>query len=257
MAIKRDIVFNNRALSSFGFLPLVTSTFVDFPNRQAQEKKIDGSVVGSVINDKGSYGNITREFSFRSVPSKVPYETETEFIKAFIDWSGDHRAQYGKLYDTTRRGYYCNAFIKDISNLTRNFEKCFDVTITFSCQPYWYLEVGQNAITSSGTGTQTITLINPEKYTAYPYIKVKPESSDMQGFSISANNITMTASKTGSYLEFDSEIMNVFRGAEPKNYLISGSRFIRFSPGENTLTFVPIDTTINWDIEVIPRWRCL
>lgn len=255
----RDITFNGRTLHSFGFFLKKGTPIIDFPPREVSTTLIAGSVVGDAITDKGTYGNIERTYSFRTIPSQMPKAGEGEFLKSFIEWAKDNRDSYGKLYDTARRGYFCNAFLKEITDFQKN-GKFYDVTLKFSCQPYWYLESGMDAIikTAAASATTTFYLRNPESFTAYPYFKITLGSgaSSAQGFSLTVNDRTLAITGVTDYIEIDSELMNVFKGIDPKNNLVTGLDFPEFVEGDNEIEFTTT-SSVGWTIECIPRWRCM
>lgn len=250
----RDISFNGRNLQSFGFFLKDDNAFVDFPTRSATTTTIAGSVVGDEISDKGTYGNIERTYTFKSIPQKIPYKSEEKLMKMFIEWVRDHRATYSKLKDTNRKGYFCYAFIKSVGNIIRTAKGYYEGSITFSCRPYWYLESGMNTIKVQATGgiAETVTLINPEANTAYPYIKVSSQSTS--GFTLTVNGKMLTISEIPEYIEIDSQEKNVFKGNTPKNNLMTGTTFPSLKSGDNTISILSIADCV---VEITPRWRCL
>lgn len=258
----RDITFNGRTLHSFGFFLKKGTPIIDFPPREVSTTLIAGSVVGDAITDKGTYGNIERTYSFRTIPSQMPKAGEGEFLKSFIEWAKDNRDSYGKLYDTARRGYFCNAFLKEITDFQKN-GKFYDVTLKFSCQPYWYLESGMDTIKkiSPSTSPFSFDLVNPESFTSYPYFKLSFSSATVSAptVTLTVNDNSLVLTGITDYIEIDSEIMQVFKGNVPKNNVLSSTsipKLPEFKSGINEITITPTDPA-RWTVECVPRWRCM
>ena len=67
------------------------------------------------------------------------------------------------------------------------------------------------------------------------------------------NNATWNFTDIDGYVEVDSEQMNFYKDAEPKNDTVSGDGFPLLYPGENVISYSGAITAVS----VIPRWCCV
>lgn len=258
----RDIYFNGRSMHSFGFYLKEGVDYVDFPQSDIGTTLIPGSRVGEEITDKGTLKNIEKTYSFKTVPCKMPYTDEGKFIKTFVDWANANKGVYGEFLDTTRKGYRCNAFLKDVQNFKKKADGFFEVDLVINRQPYWYLITGLKPIenTSPSNASFSYYLTNPESEPAYPYFKLTVISATVSTptVTIIVNDTPLTLTGINGYIEIDSEKQQAFKGNNPKNDVLSSSsipQFPEFKSGVNEITITPTDPA-RWKVECIPRWRC-
>lgn len=256
----REIIFNERSMLDFGFYLLKGAPIVTIPKRNISTSKIMGSKFGDVLDDEKTYQNVDITYSFRSVPSKVPEADEDVFLMDFSRWLQKAQGSYIKLYDSARIGYYRRAALIEISDITRNFAKCYDISLTFSIQPYWYSDFGQEPVYFTAPGETTFELNNPEDYISYPYFKIKNDTSNTDGFALEVNGKSLEVSTCPDYIEIDSEEGQAFKGKTPKNSLVRGDALLTFQKGINTIRVSPQDsqgtaTSTTFKIEIVPRWR--
>jgi phage-related protein len=247
-----DFVFDNKSLHSFGFTIKERPEF-EIPERDFELVDIAGAD-GSSISDNLRYKNVERVYTINRNPFWQTEKSNQELINSIIDWLYSFDGSYKILRDTYHKGYFCYAVCQNPTSITSATENLLETTVTFSRKPYWYSDVGQQAINyNSGATSATFELFNSENYFSLPYIKVTTEGA----FTLTVNDVEMKASSCSKYLEFDSELQNVFKGSTDKNKVISGDYFPKFKVGKNTITVSSTSDNQITSIQIIPRWRRL
>lgn len=265
MANYRNIVFNGRSFHDFGLYLTNDVDYFDVILPDINSTPIVGSTRGEAIQSLGRYKNKERTYSFKTIPSKMPCDEEL-FIQMFNDFITSASSGYKKLIDSNRNGYYCEAFIKEISKIERVYKNCLKVSITFSCKPFWRNITGDTTIKHSdtlGTGEPIeFTVINPDKYTAYPKFTINNGTTNISGFILRVVNTTgiytftvPSVSKTS--ITIDSEKLNTYSGSTPLNNQVSDD-YLTLAPESNTVTFIPtgLSSPDPWTVSLKPRWRC-
>lgn len=246
--VNRDIVWLGQSMRDWGFYMMKNQPLVFSPTRNFEVVTVEGSPIGSRVVDTNTEENIPMTFNFRSVPSKLPIGDEELFLESFYEWINQGQVEYEKLYDTTKRGYFYRAWLTEVGELIRNFKGCYDISLSFSCLPYLYSDEGYEVMTiPEFSGNKTIDLYNPERYTAYPYIKVT-NTQNTAGFTLG----NLTVSNVDGHVIIDSEKNFIHKTADPLFNLTSGDLPV-LSPGKNQLTFS--STSGSFIIEIYPRWR--
>ena len=83
-----------------------------------------------------------------------------------------------------------------------------------------------------------------------PYLKLNGKGTGKLTIQTANKTDVWTFTTLNGYTECDSELMNFYHGADPKNDTVSGEGFPLLYPGNNTISF---DGGIT-SIEVVPRW---
>ena len=96
-------------------------------------------------------------------------------------------------------------------------------------------------------------LLNPYPFTSKPILRIEGTGKGTLTIQSEGNNVTWNFTAIDGYVEADSEQMNFYKDAEPKNDTVSGDGFPLLYPGENTVSFAGGITAVT----VIPRWCCL
>lgn len=250
----RDIIYNGQSLQEMGLYLMKNQPFVVPSNRNLTSVSVKGSKVGDVIADDEIEQNIPLKLNFRTIPSKLHIEDEKLWLADFVQWAESSKNGYHRLYDTAReQGYFQKAWLTEVGEITRNFKGCYDISLSFSCQPYLYSELGQQKTTiSTFSGNETITLFNPENYNSLPLIRVR-NLSTTTGFTLTVNLTTLTFSECDGYVDIDSEVGNIFSGSTSLNDKVTGDSLPEFVSGNNTIAFT--STSGTFLIEITPRWR--
>lgn len=256
MADFREIVFNGHSMLDFGFYLKKGAPAITVPKRNVKIVSIPGSIVGDTFVDDGNYPNTNITYSFRSVPSKIPTDNEDILLKELTEWLNKSSSKYVKVYDTIRPGYSRRGILTNISDITKNFEGCYDISLTFSVQPYWYSNLGQEArMYSAFTQENTYPVYNPEKYRSYPYIKIS-NLDTTDGFTITIGSRSLQISQVNGYVEIDCETGEVYKGNTPKNQYVTGNKRLYLAAGSNEIEITPASNTPRYQLELTPRWRC-
>lgn len=100
---------------------------------------------------------------------------------------------------------------------------------------------------------KSIALHNPFSFTSKPYIKLYGNGNGRLILQNAKGNKIWNFANISGYIEIDSELMNFYKGTEPKNNTVTGDSFPTLSKGDN---FISFDGNIT-KLEIIPRWICL
>lgn len=265
MANFRTIEFNGRTFQSFGFFLKKDNDYIDFADLNVETKQVEGSLNGADLSSAVSEENIERIYTFKTIPTKLPYQNEAKFLKVFVDFITGSRNDYKILKDSARKGYYCYAFLKSVSSIKKQFDGCFEISVTFSCRPYWYREISDDIelVINNNPNPVSVPVYNPEKFTAYPYIKIQIENPPSgvvnNGMFIQNGTDYFDVIKINDYIELDSEKKNAYKGTVGQNNfvdLLNYPEFPKIKPGQNTLIFTT-HSNAKYTITIKPRWRCL
>lgn len=264
MANFRDIIFNGRSMNSFGFFLKKDISIIDFPETGLESVEIEGAVNGGVLGGNEEFKEVEKTYTFKTIPSKIPYPEE-KFIKVFTDWLQSNRDGYKELQDTAKKGYFRKAWLKNVSDFKKSYSGCYEISLTFSFKPIWFSFGGQKpikkTITGAGLTPIEIELTNPEKFKAYPIIKISASDTTVTNGAAILVDDQQTALRIN---HFDGDVVI---NSETKKIdfplwvnvnnqqTLSGYGLPYFKAGENTLIFVGTNG-ITYDLEIIPQWGC-
>lgn len=247
-----DFIFNNKSLSSFGFLIKDRPEF-EIPERDFELVDISGAN-GSAIQDNLRFKNVDRVYTINRNPYWLKEKSNQELISSLVDWLYNFDGQYKKLTDTYHKGYFCYAVCKSPTAISNFAGNLLETTVSFSRKPFWYSEEGQKVVNlTAGDKSATFEIFNSERFSSLPYIKVNTNGA----FTLTVNDIVIKANSCSGYLEFDSEIQNVFKDGADMNNVISVDYFPELKPGKNTIKVETNSDNYITTVQVIPRWRRL
>ena len=201
---------------------------------------------GDLISGSGRFPNVQVTYSV-FVPAKTISELSAK-ITAIKAWLYSGLNSYHALSDTydtefTRRAVFAGKLdIEDEMNRIGIF------TVSFSCKPYRYDDAGTDSTTLSASGD---VLINP--FISRPLIRIEGNGKGVLTIQSEGVNAIWNFTGIDGYVEVDSEQMNFYKDAEPKNDTVSGDGFPLLYPGENTISYSGGITAVT----VIPRWCSL
>ncbi len=202
---------------------------------------------GDLIAGSGRFPNVQVTYSV-FIPAKTTSELAAK-ITALKNWLYSGMGSYHTLsdtYDTTFFRYGVFAGKLDIEDELNRIGLC---TISFSCNPFRFSEDGQTEISLTESGI----LSNPYPFVSKPYLLIEGNGKGTLTIQSEGSNATWDFTAIDGYIEVDSEQMNFYKGAEPKNDTVSGNGFPLLYPGENAVSYSGGITAVT----VIPRWCCL
>lgn len=198
----------------------------------------DGTVTRS--NNRFKPVVISYDISWQNKYNRT--EQRARAVKAWL--CGDPRS--GILSDTYDPNYFRKARYNGPADIENYLLRAGRVTVSFTCHPFKFSYLGQQSVSIGQSGD---SLVNPEAFTARPYMRVSGASG-----SLYVNNETIIFRSIDGYTEIDSEARQVFKGSVNKSGTVQmGADFPVLKPGENV---------IQWDggitqVEIIPRWCTL
>ena len=203
---------------------------------------------GDLILPNGRYPNVQLTYSvFIPAKTKEKLAEKLAAVKAWLFYEPDRYHELRDSYDTTG---FRKAVINTQLDIEDQLNKIGVFTVSFSCLPFRYLEEGQSTVTISSS---PFTLTNPTVFQAKPYIKVSGSGSGRLSISSSIRQAPWDFTDIDGYIEIDSEQMNFYKAAEPRNDRVSGSGFPILYPGNSSIVFSGGITSV----EIIPRWVTL
>lgn len=263
MANFRDIIFNGRSMNSFGFFLKKDISIIDFPETGLESVEIEGAVNGGVLGGNEEFKEVEKTYTFKTIPSKIPYPEE-KFIKVFTDWLQSNRDGYKELQDTAKKGYFHKAWLKNVSDFKKSYSGCYEISLTFSFKPIWFSFEGQKPIetTISGGSEQSIIITNPEKFKAYPIIKINVNDTSVTDnglrISVSGQGSGININHIGAEVVINSETRKVTSTGfllSPNAPPVSGYDLPYFKQGQNTILITGKSGFI-YEITIIPQWGC-
>ena len=248
---KIQITFNCKPfLYSDAGLNLITMT----PDGEYQQEEI--TFTGAYSKTGGVHFTVTAACMAPTTTRSMYFELNNsyqtaaqvaEIIKYNIDENAGTANNIRDFFTITRDGAKLTFTAKTMSanDLTMNFSFTNDAGANYT---------GYNDILTSTTKTigklpNSGTVVNPELFPSYPYIKVTGTGNVT--LSIGSASFVLTA--MGPNLEIDSELMNVYRGATSYNSKMTSSGFPILAPGNNAVSWTGTVTKV----EIIPRWCTL
>ena len=202
---------------------------------------------GDLIAGSGRFPNVQVTYSV-FIPAKTISELSQK-ITAVKAWLYSGLNSYHTLSDTYDTAFFRHAVFAGKLDIEDELNRIGIFTISFSCKPFRYDEAGTESITLSAGEV----LLNPYPFTSKPILHIEGNGKGTLTIQSEGSNSTWNFTSIDSYVEVDSEQMNFYKDAEPKNDTVSGDGFPLLYPGENTVSFSGSITAVT----VIPRWCCL
>ena len=200
---------------------------------------------GELINSNNRFPNATVSYTC-FIPAKSIQEL-SEKVTAVKAWLYTEPDRYHTLMDSYDTVFFRKAVFNNKLDIADQVNKIGVFTVNFSCHPYRYSHVGQLLTKHSTSG---FVLSNPYPFNAKPYLKLNGSGTGKLTIQTPTKTDVWTFTTLNGYTECDSELMNFYHGADPKNDTVSGEGFPILYPGNNTISF---DGGIT-SIEVRPRW---
>ena len=202
---------------------------------------------GDLIADGGRFPNVQVTYSV-FIPAKTISELSQK-ITAVKAWLYSGLNSYHTLSDTYDTAFFRHAVFAGKLDIEDELNRIGIFTISFSCKPFRYDAAGTESVTLA-TGE---VLLNPYPFTSKPILRIEGSGKGTLTIQSEGSNAIWNFTSIDGYVEADSEQMNFYKDAEPKNDTVSGDGFPLLYPGENTVSFSGGSTAVT----VIPRWCCL
>ena len=202
---------------------------------------------GDLIAGSGRFPNVQVTYSV-FIPEKTISEL-SQNITAVKAWLYSGLNSYHTLSDTYDTAFFRHAVFDGKLDIEDELNRIGIFTISFSCKPFRYDAAGTESITLATSEA----LLNPYPFTSKPILRIEGKGKGTLTIQSEGSNATWNFTAIDGYVEVDSEQMNFYKDAEPKNDTVSGDGFPLFYPGENTVSFSGGITAVT----VIPRWCCL
>ncbi len=203
---------------------------------------------GDLILPNGRYQNVQITYSV-FLPAKTLLELQ-EKLTAVKAWLYTEPDRYHELRDTYDADCFRRAVISTQLDIEDQLNKIGMFTVSFSCLPFKYLDSGQETVTITNSGT---TLTNPTAFATKPLICVYGSGEGRITVQSSAGSQRWDLSDISGHIAIDSEQMNCYKDAEPKNDCVDGNGFPLLHPGANKIIFAGDIRSVT----VLPRWVTL
>lgn len=228
------IIFNNKS-SADCRIQVAHPPGYAYPERDYTITHIPGRN-GDIIQDNGCYKNVERTYE---VSFDAPNEDFATYANAVSSWLHSTTG-YARLEDSYEPNYYRMATYQE-SNIFENlYNKAGTATIVFECKPQRFLKTGDNTITIQNS----LTIMNPTRFEAYPLFKVTGTSGVL---TVNGNSITF--SSIDDFIMLDCELQDAYKENINKNSTISGT-FPVLKPGSNTISWTGGISSVTMK----PRW---
>lgn len=202
---------------------------------------------GDLIAGSSRFPNVQVTYSV-FIPAKTISELSQK-ITAVKAWLYSGLNSYHTLSDTYDTAFFRHAVFAGKLDIEDELNRIGIFTISFSCKPFRYDAAGTESITLATGGV----LLNPYPFTSKPILRIEGSGKGTLTIQSEGSNATWNFTSIDGYVEADSEQMNFYKDAEPKNDTVFGDGFPLLYPGENTVSFSGGITAVT----VIPRWCCL
>lgn len=203
---------------------------------------------GDLISGGGRFPNVQVTYSV-FIPAKTISELSQK-ITAVKGWLYSGLNSYHTLSDTYDTDFFRHAVYAGKLDVEDELNRIGIFTVSFSCKPFRYDEAGTVSTTLSASGDM---LLNPYPFISRPIIRIDGDGKGTLTIQSEGSNAAWNFTGIDGYVEVDSEQMNFYKDAEPKNDTVSGDGFPLLYPGENTISYSGGITAVT----VIPRWCCL
>ena len=202
---------------------------------------------GDLIAAGGRFPNVQVTYSV-FIPAKTISELSQK-ITAVKAWLYSELNSYHTLSDTYDTAFFRHAVFAGKLDIEDELNRIGIFTISFSCKPFRYDAAGTESVTLA-TGE---VVLNPYPFTSKPILRIEGSGKGTLTIQSEGSNAIWNFTSIDGYVEADSEQMNFYKDAEPKNDTVSGDGFPLLYPGENTVSFSGGITAVT----VTPRWCCL
>lgn len=233
---KYFINFNNKNSDELN-LYVVKRPNIPSPKRRYEEIDIDGRD-GKLYRDKGTYEEIEISIDFNfCVESPEEWNMKLREVKK---WISNIENKKLKLSDDLSYFYKVNKVV--LSDTERILRRIGKFTLTFSCDPFMYLDIGLE-----GKWKPKYLYNNYE--VSYPTYIIKGEG--ILTINLNGEEVTFNI---GGNLTVNTELQLCYRNdGTMKNASMTGKyKDLILQKGDNNFTF-----TDGFDIKIIPNWRCL
>ncbi len=203
---------------------------------------------GKLISVPGRNGDIIEDDeSFENVPISytVGLKNITSVISDVNGWLCKDGG-YFRLSDTYQPGYFRMACHRSATNVNEMLQNVGTAQILFSCKPFRYSEIGQQATTFTSSGY----IENPEEFESEPLIRIYGSGN----VTLQINGDAFLVKNISSYIDIDSELMACYYGNTLKNSSIGFASFPILQSGSNRIAWS--GGTVS-KVEVTPRWRTI
>lgn len=203
---------------------------------------------GDLILPNGRYPNVQITYSV-FLPAKTLPEL-SEKLTAVKAWLYTEPDRYHELRDTYDTECFRSAVINTQLDIEDQLNRIGVFTVSFSCLPFKYLDSGTETVTLTNSET---TLTNPTVFTSKPLIRVYGSGEGRITIQNSGGSLRWDLSDISGHIAIDSEQMNCYKDAEPKNDCVDGDGFPLLHPGANKIIFAGDIRSVT----VLPRWVTL
>ena len=231
--MKQDIEYNEILASSLG---LIVQSEISIPSPAAnyQEYKIPG-MDGTLVETDGTYENIKINAVF-NYQERKNWGSTYRSAKKWLNSSG---SRILKLFRTDQTFYKVKTVEIGEEQRANSFAASFEVT--FTCDPYTYLESGLEQISGGN-------VYNPEEISHPTYLIT---GNGQCTLTVNGNTTTATI---GQNLTIDTDRMIAYRedGTMANTSVTGDYDYLYLLPGENTISI-----TSGFLLKIIPNWRHL
>lgn len=239
-------VYNGASSLDFG-LRIESKNVFSAPKYDVDFLSIPGRD-GDLIAGSGRYPNVQITYSVY-LPAKTLSEL-AEKITLVKRWLYGALDSYHTLTDSYDTAFYRKAVYAGKLDIEDEMNRIGVFTISFSCKPFRYSAEGDIPVTFVG---DNYSIDNPYPFTSKPFIRVIGTGEGSLTLTTPTKTAIWTFTDLDGYLDIDSEQMNFYKGATPKNDTVSGSGFPLLYSGPNEVLFAG-DIT---EVQITPRWCCL
>lgn len=248
-----NLSFNGQSLNEKGF------AIKTYPKYKIAERDIDFESIiglsGDVITDNMRFKNVEMTYEINSIPYLTPYKNPQDVIRDLANWLVSD-GKYKILRDDYNEGYFCKAVCTSIGEISNVLSKYIDTVLTFSREPFWYSDKGQEKIIYTNEKS-TFEIFNPEIFKSEPLIRIYGTSSLKLTINGSLYDITIPSGF--EYIDLDTELQSAFSGSFNCNKYVDFDYMPTFIPGKNIIR-IALGTSSEASfekMEITPRWRRL
>lgn len=248
-----NLSYNGQSLNEKGF------AIKTYPKYKIAERDIEFESIiglsGDVITDKQRFRNVEMTYEINSIPYLIDFEDPQDVIRDLANWLISD-GKYKILRDDYNKGYFCKAVCTSIGEISNVLSQYIDTVLTFSRQPFWYSDKGQEKISFTNEKS-TFEILNPEMFKSEPLIRIYGKSSLKLTINGSLYDITIPASV--KYIDLDTELQSAFSGGLNCNKYVDFDYMPTFIPGKNIISIAKgTSSEASFEkMEITPRWRRL
>lgn len=245
-----NLSYNGQSLNEKGF------AIKTYPKYKIAERDIDFESIiglnGDVITDNMRFKNVEMTYEINSIPYLTPYKNPQDVIRDLANWLVSD-GKYKILRDDYNEGYFCKAVCTSIGEISNVLSKYMDTVLTFSREPFWYSDKGQEKIIYTDNSFE---IHNPELFTSEPLIRIYGKNA--LNLNINGKDYNFNIPPGIPYIDLDTEIQSAFQNKNNLNNNVHFDYMPIFQPGVNTVTISLNGTSSSYEkTEIIPRWRRL